>query len=348
MPGHQFTAEQKIEAGERLDDLGVDQIQPGFPATGETDLTAVQQLTATCSADICAIARSVESDIDAALESNADIIQIFAPISDLQLDHVLGKSRAETVEILDSAIRYATDHGVSVECGLMDGFRTDPAIIADVCETIPDVSAYVIPDTVGATTPNAVDDFLESLSSNGIDLADVGVHFHDDLGLATANALTAVRRGVGKVDVSVGGLGERAGNTAMEELVVATSTDGECPFDVVAGRLIPRCTEVLEILDVAVPPRKPILGGDVYSHESGIHTRTMLIEPATFEPFDPATFGGHRSLVFGEGTGAGSAKTLLRLADRSPDDDTVNALLALLAEEGPVNEQTAIELAQQL
>lgn len=348
MPGRSYSVEQKVAAGQELAELGVATIQPGFPATGPDDREAIARLAESTTSEICAIARAIEDDIDAALSAQADIVQIFAPVSDLQLEHVLGKSRFELVELVTDSVMHATDRGATVQFGLMDGFRTPPERIAELYDAVPETSRYLLADTVGSRTPSEVTDYLNAVRSNGVELSDLGVHFHDDLGLATANALAALRMGVGQVDVSIASLGERAGNTALEELVVASVMERDDPLGIDLERLVPTCTEVLEILDEAIPPRKPILGGEVFSHESGIHTSTMLSAPETFEPFDPADFGGRRRLVFGEGTGRGAARALLEQLDRTPTEERIEELLTRFASEGPMELEEAQELAKRV
>jgi isopropylmalate/homocitrate/citramalate synthase len=181
-----------------------------------------------------------------------------------------------------------------------------------------------------------------------VDLSDTGVHLHDDLGCATANALVAYELGVGRADVSVASLGERAGNTALEELVVAGVLDDDEPFGLRVEELVPACREALDALGESVDPRKAVLGDAVHEHESGIHVAAMLEEPASMEPYDPGRFGGSRTLVFGPKTGRGGARRLLARADRDATDDRVDRLLARLREDGPVELDEALALANEV
>ncbi|PSQ29746.1 homocitrate synthase [Halobacteriales archaeon SW_6_65_46] len=173
------------------------------------------------------------------------------------------------------------------------------------------------------------------------------MHFHNDIGCATANALIAAQTGIDRIDVSVASLGERAGNPATEEVVAAIAQEGGSP-GVETERLIPITESVLDALDESVSVRKPILGGEVTTHESGIHTDAMLAEPATFEPSDPATFGGEHRLVFGAATGRGAARELLERADGAVTEARVERLREQLTTEGPVELDVALSLAEQL
>ncbi len=345
MPGREYSVEQKVEAAHLLDSLGVKYIQPAFPATGATDQTVVRELAGDLNADLMSLARAIPSDVEAAVDAGTDVVEIIIPLSDKQLTHTVGKSRAEMLEALETAVALAKDEHVTVHIGIMDAFRTPTPLILDVIDRFPDVELFNLPDTVGATTPPTVTTFLETLATT-VDLARVGVHFHDDLGVGTANALAASQLGVAKADVSVGSLGERAGNSSLEELVVAGTTDLEEQFGVDHTELIPICRSVLEILDEAIDPRKPILGHEVTEHESGMHTTAMLDDPSVFEPYNPAEFGGERRLIFGAGTGRGGARKLLERANIDPTAERIDAFLDTLATHGPLDTEAAIALAQ--
>lgn len=347
MPGREYSVEQKVEAGRRLDQLGVEFVQAGFPATGEDDREAIRRLAADADARVVALARAVEHDVEAAAAAEADVIEVFVPISDLQLEHTLGKSRSEALDLAREAVDLATDHGAAAHLTLADAFRTPPEDVREATARFEDVEYVTLADTVGARTPVSVARHLDDLSDH-VDLERIGVHFHDDLGLATANALGAYEAGVGKADVSVASLGERAGNPALEEVVVAGVVEHGESFGVDERRLVPTCEAVLDVLEEtdAVDPRKAVLGTEVTEHESGIHTAAMLREPSAFEPFDPGTFGGERRLLFGAGTGTTGASTLLSRAGIEPTDERVEAFLSLLEREGPVDEDEALALAE--
>lgn len=345
MPEREYTVEQRVEAGRAIDRLGVAAMQAGFPIVGEEHAEAVRRLAPVTDADVTALARARPDDVDAAVQAGADVVSLFASISDVMLEHVFGRSREEVFGMLDEAVERAEDAGVPVRVGLMDGFRTDVEHVVEAAERYPDYT-FGLADTVGGRTPAFVESFLADVEAAGVDLSRIGVHFHDDLGVATANNLVAARAGVGSADVSVAALGERAGNTPIEQLVVAGRIERGETFGVDAGELVPACREVLAALGEDVDPRRPVLGDEVVRHESGLHTTVMLEHPFVFEPFDPADFGGERELVFGAITGRGAAKKLLTQADREPTDAIVEALLDRLADEGPMGEADAIDLAR--
>jgi isopropylmalate/homocitrate/citramalate synthase len=205
MPGRSYTAAQKIEAGRQLDRLELPFIQAGFPVTGEKDKEVIKELASSIDASVIALARAVPKDVEVAIEAEADIIEIFAPFSDLQLRHLIGKPREDMIESLSETVEQARTEGIPVHISLLDAFRTDPSVVIDVYDRFPHVEYITLADTVGAMTPPSVESILEEFATE-IDLSRTGVHFHDDLGVATANTMIAHRSGVGKADVSVASL----------------------------------------------------------------------------------------------------------------------------------------------
>ncbi|MDG5820221.1 LeuA family protein [Natronococcus sp. A-GB7] len=347
MPGRSYDADQKIDAGLTLDELGISYLQVGFPATGEKDQEVIRTLASETTADVVGIARAVERDVELALEADADVVEVFGPLSELQLEHAIGASRDEMLERFERVLGLINDHGATAHVTLVDAFRTEPQRVIDAASRFADAEIVTLADTVGAATPTSVTEYLDTVGQR-IDPARLGVHLHDDLGVATANVFAAYEAGVGKADVSVASLGERAGNPALEEVVAIGNLEYEAPFDVRADDLLPSCQSVLSTLEEDVHSRKALLGDEVMEHESGIHTAVMLEEPAVFEPFDPARFGGERRLLFGAGTGTGGAKGILERAGVAPTDERIDTLLAAFEERGPLETQQAVSVAEEL
>jgi isopropylmalate/homocitrate/citramalate synthase len=321
-PGVEYSVDQKVAAARELDALGVEYVQVGFPVAD--DRTAPVCERADLDAATTGIARAVPGDVDAAIEAGVDVVNVFAPTSDRQLEHVLGKDRTELTAAATAAADRAREAGVEVHFDAMDGFRTDTAALDALFEAV-DADLYTVADTVGSRTPTGVVERLDALDT---DLDRIGVHFHDDLGVATANTLAAARLGVAKADVSVAGLGERAGNASLEAVAAsAAAGDERVEVELDEASLLPVARAVLDALDEDVAPTEPLLGEDAFAHESGLHTAAMLAEPSAFEPFDPARFGGERRLLFGAATGRGAARRLLERAGREPTDDRVRRLL---------------------
>ncbi len=346
MPGRSYTATQKIDAARTLDELGLTYIQPGFPATGEKDQSVISELAGTTNADIIALARALESDVDVAIDANTDIVEIFVPVSDRHLDHLLGKSREEMLSMVSATVDYIRDRGAVPHVTLADAFRTGIPDLIDVFETIPSTPMVTLADSVGARTPTTVRETLSNLADH-VDIDRVGVHFHNDLGCATANTLEAYQAGVAKADVSLNALGERAGNSPLEEVVVACTVDDDDDLGLDTESLIPICRAALADIDEPYNSRKAVLGDEISKHESGIHTAAMLSDPATLEPFDPSRFGGGRTLLFGSSTGKDGARKVLERAGVQADEAAVASFTALLGDEGPLELDAALALAEE-
>jgi isopropylmalate/homocitrate/citramalate synthase len=345
MPGRSYTAEQRIRAGQAIDRLGVDRIQPGFPVAGEVEREVIRELSTTVDAETVAIARALEHDIEAALTSNADVIEVFAPVSELHLEYDLGTSREEVLEMIDDAVALGLDGGAEVQLMILDGFRTSHEHLQTIFERFSDLRMIGLADTVGRRSPKTVRSTLNCLSSY-IDLEQVGVHFHNDLGVGPANVLAAYECGVGNADLSIAALGERVGNPALEEVVTVGDLEYDDTFGVDSQFLVPVAEEVLDALGEEISARKPILGREATTHEAGLHTASMLTEPSTFEPFNPSKFGGERTLIFGEGTGRGGARKLFKQIDIKPTEETIDRFLELLDEHGPIDQKAAQNLAK--
>jgi isopropylmalate/homocitrate/citramalate synthase len=343
MPGRSYTAEQRIQAGQAIDRLGVDRIQPGFPVAGEVEREVVRELSSTVNAETVAIARALEHDVEAALTSNADIIEVFAPVSELHLDYDLGKPREEVLRMIDDAIMLGQNGGAEIQLMILDAFRTAHEHLQTVFERFSDLRMIGLADTVGRRSPKTVRSTLDRVSTYA-DLEQVGVHFHNDLGVGPANVLTAYECGVGNADLSIAALGERVGNPALEEVVAIGEMEYNDPFGVDSQRLVPVAEKVLDVLEEEISARKPILGQEATTHEAGLHTAAMLDEPSVFEPFDPSKFGGERTLIFGKGTGRGGAQKLLKQGGVKPTEETIECCLELLAEHGPMDQEAAQDL----
>lgn len=346
MPGRSYSVDQRVEAGLAIDRLGVERIQTGFPVAGETEKAVTRELAASVDADTVVIARALERDVEAALDTGADVIEVFAPVADRHLEHDLGKPREEVLDMLATAVDRADAGGATIRVGVLDGFRTAFEHLLEVFERFDHVPAIGLADTVGRRSPRTVRETLTRLADH-VDPSRISVHFHNDLGVGTANVLTAYECGVGNADVSVAALGERVGNPALEEVVAVGDLEYDETFGVDPGELVPVAEAVLDALGEPVSDRKPILGSEATTHEAGLHTAAMLKEPSLFEPFDPARFGGRRTLVFGEGTGRGAARKLLERAGVAMTDEAVDRFIELLAAEGPLDQVAAVELAEQ-
>lgn len=259
-----------------------------------------------------ALARATSADVDAALEVQPDEVSVMVNTSDVQLEYALGKRPEEARAMLVENVKRVTEAGVDAGAVLMDAFRADVPYLESCTRAVTAAGAVhvTLADTTGSSTPVTVSERVNSIVSATPDHVDVGIHTHDDLGVATANAFHGAIEGASTIDVTVGGIGERAGNAPLEAIAVLLSEHGT-DIDVSLDDLVPVCRTIHDILNVEIPPGQPVLGARAYRHESGLHTAAMLTEPGTFEAFSPSTYGGQRQLLFGIGTGKGAIRALL-------------------------------------
>ena len=312
-PGVSFTPDQKLLVARQLDRLGVDTIEAGTPVSSDGERKAVTAIAkAGLKAEICALARPIKEDVDAALACGVDCVHIFISTSDLHLKYVLKKTRAQVLKQAAEFIRYVKDRGVKVEFSAMDATRTDLGYLKEICKAAVDAGAdrINIPDTVGAITPRGMYHLISQLKPHL--KVPISVHCHDDLGLAVANSLAAVEAGAEQVQVAVNGLGERAGNASLEEVVMALKALYGVKLRI-QTKLLTETSELVERLTgILVPPNKAIVGDNAFAHVSGIHAQGVIEFPGTYEPISPELVGHHRRLALGKLTGRHSVEKQLR------------------------------------
>jgi 2-isopropylmalate synthase len=264
--------------------MGTHVIEAGFPLNSDAEFKAVRDIADATSTTVCGLARVVDKDIDAALESGVEMVHVFASTSDIQLQDSMHATRQEALERSVEAVERVKDAGVTCMYSPMDATRTDETFLIDVIEAVSEAGTdwINIPDTCGVATPRRFYDMVETVVAHTD--ADVDVHTHDDFGLAAANALSGYEAGAAQAQVSVNGIGERAGNAAYEEVVMAL----ESLYDVDTGIKTERITELARIVeeksDIRIPANKPVVGENAFSHESGIHAAGVIENSDTFEP----------------------------------------------------------------
>ena len=302
-PGVSLNVQEKVEIAKQLARLGVDVIEAGFPIASPGDFAAVQAIAEQVEGPvIAALARALPKDIDRAYEAlkagKRVRIHTFLATSKIHMEHKLRKTPDEVLKMTAEAIRYAKGLVQDVEFSAEDATRSDPAFLAEVFATAIEAGATVIniPDTVGYAMPREFGRLIQYLFDHtpGIDKVTVSVHCHNDLGLAVANSLAAVEQGVTQVECTINGLGERAGNAALEELVMALQTRSDY-FNVqtnINTRQIYRTSRLVSSLTgVNVQPNKAIVGENAFAHESGIHQDGVLKERTTYEIMTPNPLG---------------------------------------------------------
>ncbi len=313
--GVAFTDDEKLAIAAALDAAGVPEMEIGIPVMGEHEVELIQEITRTvCRARTMVWARMNERDIQAALRCHADIVHVSISVSDLQIERKLRRDRDWVRSTLVNTLQRLLDAGVTPSVGFEDASRADPDFLAEMAVLAQWGGAVRVryADTLGILDPFQTRDRLAHLRSR-IDL-DIEIHAHNDLGLATANTLAAVMGGATHVSTTVNGLGERAGNAAMEEVVMAARHlyGIECGID--TAHLPAISSLVAQASGRPVAPGKCIVGEAVFSHESGIHVDGILKDRRTYEGFAPEEVGRHHRLVLGKHSGtAGVLSTYERL-----------------------------------
>ncbi|GCF08624.1 2-isopropylmalate synthase [Dictyobacter arantiisoli] len=325
-PGATLTTSQKLQVAAQLERLQVDIIEAGFPAASPGDLAAVKAIAQQVhGVAVAGLARAHRNDIDAVWEAvrTADlpVIHIFLATSDIHLQHKLHLSREDALQRVRDMVSYARSLCPMVEFSAEDATRSDRDYLCRVLECAIQAGATTInvPDTVGYTFPHEYESLFRMLRERvpGMDQVTLSAHCHDDLGMATANTLAAIRGGARQVEVTINGLGERAGNTPLEEVVMALRTrpDMFAHVDtrINAQELLATSQMVSQLTGIIVQPNKAIVGSNAFAHESGIHQDGMLKHRMTYEIMTPQSVGWtDTNLVLGKHSGRHGLDARLR------------------------------------
>jgi 2-isopropylmalate synthase len=315
-PGYSMRKDEKLRMARQLDRLGVDVIEAGFPVASEGDFLAVQAVAAAIRRPIiAALARCCREDIERAGQAVQIAahprIHTFLATSDIHLQHKLKISRQQCLEQARDAVKVAKSLCEDVEFSPEDATRSDPKFLCEVLEAVIEAGATTlnIPDTVGYTVPSEYADLIQTIRRRvrGIERVVISVHCHNDMGLAVANSLAAVAAGARQVECTINGIGERAGNASLEEVVMVMRTRPErYPYEteVVTEQLFPSSQLLTEITGNAVQPNKAIIGRNAFAHEAGIHQDGVIKNPLTYEIMTPQSVGVPKTrLVLGKHSG---------------------------------------------
>ena len=336
--GVSFTPDEKLEIARQLERLGVDVIEAGFPATSPGDLKAVQDIAAAIQdCTICGLARAVRRDIESAWEgvkgAKSPRIHVFINSSDIQMAHQLQKAKEQVLEQAAAMVAHARNLCDNIEFSPMDATRSDQEFLYQIIERCIEAGATTInvPDSVGYAIPQELAQIFQGILNNvpNLDKARLSFHGQNDLGLCTANTLTAIQNGVRQVEVTINGIGERAGNAALEEIVMAmrTRTDYYDKFstNIDISKLYPSSRMVSTLTGLQVQRNKALVGQNAFAHESGIHQDGMLKNRNTYEIMDPQTIGVPESkLVLGKHSGRHALGDRIKQLGYKIDDDTLN------------------------
>nr|WP_237560440.1 2-isopropylmalate synthase [Halolamina rubra] len=335
-PRTSFSYEDKREIAAALDSAGVDVIEAGFPVNSDAEFAAVRDVASAADTTVCGLARVVEEDVEAAIDAGVDMVHTFASTSDVQIEDSMHASREAVLERTVANVERAADSGAEVMFSPMDATRTDPDYLFEVIEAVSAAGAdwINVPDTCGVATPDRFADLIRSIREHTD--ARIDVHTHDDFGLASANALAGFEAGADQAQVSVGGIGERAGNAAFEQVVMAAESvyGADTGIDTTEITELARTVEARSGVDQ--PANAPVIGDNAFAHESGIHAAGVIENAATFEPgvMTPEMVGAERELVLGKHTGTHSVRERLQDAGYDPTDEQVRAVTREVKDRG--------------
>lgn len=306
--GISLTPDQKLEIAKRLDALGVDVIEAGFPTTSEGERQAARMITDEgLSSEICGMTRANKRDIDVAADTGLSYINTFVATSDLHLRHNREMTKDQAIEQAVEAVEYAKSRGLKVEFGAVDATRTERGFLRNILGEVARAGAYTvtIPDTTGCATP----EYMAELTRDAVSAAagtPISVHCHNDFGLAVANTLSGIRAGAFCAQVTINGIGERAGNASLEELAMTLRClrhDQKYETGIKPELIYDTSRFISKVMGVQVQPNKAIVGDNAFSHEDEIHTDAMLDNPMTYEPFSPELVGRKHQIYVGKHAG---------------------------------------------
>jgi len=308
VPGCKLNTEQKLIIAEKLDELGVDVIEAGFPISSPGDFHSVSEISKLVkNAKVCGLTRAHQKDIDTAAEAlryaKRPRIHTGIGTSDSHIQFKFNSNREDIIERAVQAVKYAKTFVEDVEFYAEDAGRTDNEYLAKVCEAVIKAGATVlnIPDTTGYCLPEEYGEKIKFLRENvnGIDKAILSCHCHNDLGMATANSIAGIVNGARQIECTINGLGERAGNTALEEVVMILKQHAHLKLytDVQSKMLNPMSVLVSELMGMPVQPNKAIVGANAFAHSSGIHQDGVIKNRETYEIIDPEEVGVNASTI---------------------------------------------------
>ncbi len=323
-PGVSLSPDQKVEIARKLDRAGVSVIEAGSACTGAGERETISRVSKeNLDARVTSFCRGLERDIDLAIDCDVDGVNLVVPASERHIERKVGTSRGGVIETTVSLVEYAREHGLWVEVLGEDGSRADPDFLTELMGKALDAGADRVCycDTVGYATPEHTGNVVSALS----ELGPTSTHVHDDLGMAVTNALVSVRAGADLVHATVNGIGERAGNVALEEVAIALS-EGYGVSTVDTTVLYDLARTVADATGIPLAPNKAVVGENAFTHESGIHTDGQLKDDAMYEPYSPETVGRERRLALGKHAGRAGVRAALSEHDITVSDDELAAV----------------------
>jgi homocitrate synthase NifV len=349
-PGVAFTTAEKVAIARALARAGVPEIEAGTPAMGREEITAIRAIVeAELPLTTIAWCRMLKGDVDAAIEAGVSMVNVSVPVSDVQIAAKLGGKRSNAIDMVRRVVDYARGKDLAVAVGGEDSSRADVGFLIEIIAAAKAAGArrFRIADTLSVLDPDASFALMAALRAT-TDL-ELEFHGHDDLGLATANTLAAVKAGATHASVTVIGLGERAGNAPLEEVAVALGQLYGRKTGIVLSELGNVATIVAAAAARTIPLNKAIVGDHVFTHESGIHVDGLLKDQRTYQSLDPLLFGRSNRIVIGKHSGLSAITSLLSDLELSANADELRGILARVREhaiynKGPVARETVTRI----
>jgi 2-isopropylmalate synthase (EC 2.3.3.13) len=335
MPGVSLTPQQKLEIALALAELGVDSVEAGFPITSRGEFEAVRAIAREVrGVEVIALARASKADIDEVIEAEASAVHTFIATSDLHMKYKLRMPPERVVEKAVWAVDYAKSHGLVVEFSAEDATRSDLQFLAKVFQAVVDAGAnrIDIADTVGVAHPSYMSFLVSYVKSNVKGNYLLSVHCHNDFGMAVANSVTAIESGADQAHVTVLGVGERAGNAALEEVASALAFLYGYKVRIDFSKVNNVAKLVAKYFGLQIPPNKAIVGANAFSHESGIHVHGILSHPLTYEPINPAVVGAERRIVIGKHSGKHAVEYVVKQLGYEPKEEVTLKILSRVKE----------------
>ena len=328
-PGISITPGQKVQIAVKLDELGVDAIEAGFPIVSLGEMEAIKTITKIgLNAEIYGLARAVQTDIDAAINCDLNYVHLFIATSDIHMQYKLKMNQEQVREKAVWAVDYAKKHGMQVEFSAEDATRSDRKFVREIFKAVAAAGAdrLDIPDTVGYATPQYISQLVKDVVEATIKVP-VSMHCHDDFGLAVANTISGINAGASSAHVTINGLGERAGNASLEEFVMALQCLYNRRHNIKTELLYETSKFISNVMGIIVQPNKAIIGENAFGHESGIHTHGIINNPLTYEPISPDLVGRKRWLQAGKHAGAHGIKAMLEDFGIEPTNEQLHEIV---------------------
>jgi homocitrate synthase NifV len=349
-PGVAFTTAEKVAIARALARAGVPEVEAGTPAMGRVEIAAIRAIVeAELPLTTIAWCRMRTEDVDAAIEAGVSMVNVSVPVSDVQIAAKFGGKRASVIEMIERVVGYARSKGLAVAVGGEDSSRADLDFLIQIVAVakVAGAQRFRVADTLSVLDPDSSYALMAALRATS-DL-ELEFHGHDDLGLATANTLAAIKAGATHASVTVIGLGERAGNAPLEEVAVALRQLYGRDTGVVLSELGNVAAIVAAAAARTIPPNKAIVGDHVFTHESGIHVDGLIKDQRTYQALDPLLFGRSNRIVIGKHSGLSAITSLLSDLHLPANTDEMRGILARVREyavshKGPVARETVAQI----